>query len=56
MNGRIKPIKNDTDYDEALVLMEKLVSQDPAPNTDKADQISILATLIEDYEKNHFPL
>lgn len=56
MNGRIRPIKNSTDYDEALILMEKLVSQDPEPDTDKADQISILATLIEDYEKNNFPL
>lgn len=56
MNGRIKPIKNDTDYDEALELMNELVSQDPAPNTEKADQISILATLMEEYEKNYFPL
>jgi HTH-type transcriptional regulator/antitoxin HigA len=56
MSGRIKPIKNDIDYDEALVLMEKLVTQDPAPNTEKADQISILATLIENYERSHFPL
>ena len=43
-------------YDEALELMNELVSQDPAPNTEKADQISILATLMEEYEKNYFPL
>jgi len=56
MDGRIKPIKNDVDYDEALVLVEKLALQDPAPNTEKADQISILAMLIEDYEKKNFPI
>jgi HTH-type transcriptional regulator/antitoxin HigA len=56
MSGRIKPIKNDADYGEALILTERLVSLDPAPNTEKADQLAILATLIENYEKNHFPI
>jgi HTH-type transcriptional regulator/antitoxin HigA len=56
MSGRIKPIKNDADYEEALSLMADLVSCDPAPNTEKADQLSVLAILIENYEKTHFPL
>lgn len=56
MSWRIKSIKNDTDYGEALALMEELVSRDPAPDTEEADRLSVLAILIENYEKNYFPL
>lgn len=56
MSGKIKPIKTDTDYEDALTLIEKLVLRDPAPGTEKADQLAILSTLIESYEKNNFPL
>ena len=55
MDKRIRPIKSDTDYEEALTLVEELISLDPEPNTDEADQLSILATLVENYEKNNFP-
>ena len=56
MKNRIKPIRNENDYEEALLLAEELVIMDPAPNTDEADQLSIIATLIEGYEKSNFPL
>jgi HTH-type transcriptional regulator/antitoxin HigA len=56
MDIRIKPIKNNVDYREALALAEELVMLDPEPNTNEADQVAILSTLIENYEKNHFPL
>ena len=56
MDKRIKPIKSNLDYKDSLVLAEELVALDPEPNTNEADQIAILSTLIEDYEKNHFPL
>jgi len=56
METRLKPIKNDIDYEEALALAEELVAIDPEQNTVEADNLSILATLIESYEKSHFPL
>jgi HTH-type transcriptional regulator/antitoxin HigA len=56
METRLKPINNDIDYEEALALAEELVAIDPAPNTVEADKLSILATLIESYEKSNFPL
>ena len=52
----IKPIKNDLDYEEALALVEELVSQDPEPDTDEADKLAILALLVDDYEAKCFPL
>ena len=54
--NRIKPIKSQLDYEDALNFLEELVSLDPDLGTDEADQLSILAILIEKYEENHFPL
>jgi len=56
MEKRLKPIRNDNDYEEALVYAQELVVADPAPNTDEADQLAILATLISNYEKDNFPM
>jgi len=56
MEYRVKPIKNENDYEEALLLAEELITLDPAPNTDESDQLSIIAILIESYEKSNFPM
>ena len=56
MEIRIKPIRNEIDYEEALLLAEELIALNPAPNTDEADQLSIIAVLIDSYEKSNFPL
>jgi len=56
MEIRIKPIRNENDYEEALLLAEELITLDPAPNTDEADQLSIIAVLIDSYEKSNFPM
>lgn len=51
----IKAIKTDKDYEEALLMLEALILQDPEPDTEEADQLSILSTLIESYESANFP-
>lgn len=51
----IKPIRNDKDYEEALLLIEALVEKDPAPDTEDGDKLSILTTLVESYEANLYP-
>ena len=56
MEKRLKPIRNDNDYEEAIAFIEELIENDPAPNSDEADQLAVLATLIENYEKNNFPI
>lgn len=53
---RIKPIRTDKDYDEAVVFLRELLEADPAPGTQEDDQIEVLTTLIENYESEHFPL
>lgn len=51
----IKPIRSDQDYEEALLLLEALVAKDPEPESEDGDKLSILSTLIEDYEADLYP-
>ncbi|MHC0443937.1 helix-turn-helix domain-containing protein [Flavobacterium sp. 3-218] len=50
----IKPIKTEKDYDLALERVNALF--DAKPNTDEGDELDILVTLIEKYEKIHYPI
>ena len=51
---RIIPIKTDTDYRAALKKVEKLMIAEP--NTPEGEKLDVLVTLIEAYERKHFPL
>jgi len=51
----IKPIRNDQDYEEALLLLEALVAKDPEPESEDGDKLSILSTLVEEYEATRYP-
>lgn len=50
----IKPIKNEDDYRAALREIEKLMSVQPG--TLEGDFFDVLLTLVEAYEKKHYPL
>jgi len=50
----IKPIRTKADYRRTLKEIESLM--DAAPNTAKGDRLDILVTLIEAYERKHFPM
>ncbi|RQQ88700.1 transcriptional regulator [Burkholderia stagnalis] len=52
----IRPIHNERDYKDALRIVSALVDADPAPGTPDGDRLEVLATLIERYEADHFPL
>ena len=52
----IAPIHDDSDYKQALKVVSKLVDADPLPGTPDCDRLEVLATLIERYEGQHFPL
>jgi HTH-type transcriptional regulator/antitoxin HigA len=52
----IRPIHNEHDYKEALQTVSGLVDADPAPGTPEGDRLEVLATLVERYEAEHFPL
>jgi HTH-type transcriptional regulator/antitoxin HigA len=50
----IRPIRTQTDYEEALREIEHLF--DAPQNTSEYDRLDILSTLVEAYEKKHFPI
>jgi len=52
---QIKVIKTEKDYEEALKLVEDLMSRDPNPDSEEGEQLNLLSTLIQDYEVRAFP-
>ncbi len=50
----IKPIKNETDYQDALERLELIF--DSKKGSIEGDELEILAILIEKYEDEHFPI
>lgn len=52
----ITPIRNEADYLAALVEVDQLMEGDPPLGTASGDKLDILVTLIEAYERKHFPI
>ncbi|RCJ30875.1 DNA-binding protein [Nostoc punctiforme NIES-2108] len=50
----LRPIRTQADYQEALREIELLF--DAVPNTPECDRLDVLSTLVEAYEKAHFPI
>jgi HTH-type transcriptional regulator/antitoxin HigA len=50
----IKPIKTRTDYRTALKEIEGLMAA--VSNTPEGDRLDVLTTLVEAYERKHFPM
>jgi HTH-type transcriptional regulator/antitoxin HigA len=50
----IRPIKTKRDYEKALRRVEALMSA--KPGTDEGDELDIVATLVDVYERKHFPV
>lgn len=51
---KIKPIRTRRDYQAALRQIEKLMSA--KAGTENGDLLDVLVTLVESYERKHFPL
>jgi len=49
---KVKPIRNESDYDAALADVEELM--DAKPGTSKGDRLDVLVTLLEAYEEKHW--
>jgi HTH-type transcriptional regulator/antitoxin HigA len=50
----IKPIRSEADYERALRRVERL--WDSPEGSARSDELDILATLIEAYERRHYPI
>jgi HTH-type transcriptional regulator/antitoxin HigA len=46
----LRPIKNEKDYDKALLRVDELMELNPKLGTKKSDELEVLAMLIEKYE------
>ena len=53
---KMKIIKTEKDYDSALKRIEELVDIDPKANTDQADELELLALLVNNYEENKYSI
>ena len=51
---KLKPIKTEQDYFEALERLEVIF--DALPGTNEGDELEILGILLEKYENKHFPI
>jgi HTH-type transcriptional regulator/antitoxin HigA len=51
----IRPIRNEADYDEALQMLEMLIGDDPTPDSEDGEKLSILSSLVEKYEESRYP-
>jgi HTH-type transcriptional regulator / antitoxin HigA len=54
MRGDVKPIRSNSDYEAALREVERLWG--PKQGSRDGDRLDVLATLIDAYEAEHFPL
>lgn len=50
----IQPIKNETDYRNTLKEIDGLMTAEA--NSPEGDRLDILVTLVEDYERKHYPI
>ena len=52
----IRPLRSEADYDKALVEIERFFENEPQPGTPEADRFDLLALVVADYEKRHWPI
>jgi antitoxin component HigA of HigAB toxin-antitoxin module len=49
-------IKSEDEYQESLSELEDLISRDPPPGTHDYDRLELLASALEIYEEEHYPI
>jgi HTH-type transcriptional regulator/antitoxin HigA len=52
----IRPLRSEADYDAALKEIERYFAREPEPSSADADRFDLLALVIEDYERKHWPI
>jgi HTH-type transcriptional regulator/antitoxin HigA len=52
----ITPIRTANDYRAALREVSALVDKDPAPDTPDGERLDVLSTLVEAWERKHYPI
>jgi len=52
----VRPLRSEADYETALADIEQYFEKEPTVGTPEADRFDLLALVIEDYEKKHWPI
>jgi len=52
----IHPIRDASDYEQALAEIDALIKQNPDGNTPDAERLELLSLLVSDYEAKHNPI
>src|SRR5947208_1520051 len=52
----VRPLRSEADYEAALDEIERFFEKEPKPGTPDADRFDLLALVIEDYERKHWPI
>jgi HTH-type transcriptional regulator/antitoxin HigA len=52
----IRPLRSEANYDAALEEIERYFENEPKSGTEEADRFDLLALVIEDYERKHWPI
>ena len=52
----LKPIKNEKDYDYALIRVDELMELNPALGTKESDELEVIVMLIEKYEEKEWAI
>jgi HTH-type transcriptional regulator/antitoxin HigA len=52
----IRPIRSETDYQLALQAAEPYFDHEPDPDSDEGARFDVLITLIEAWERKHYPV
>lgn len=55
-NISIRPVSDEADYDAALEEVAELMAADPKDGSIDDIRMNVLATLIEKYEEEHYPM
>lgn len=52
----LKPIKNNTQYEDALARAYELMQKALEPGSDDSDELEVISILIKEYENEYFPI
>ena len=52
----VRAIRSETAYKKMLAQVSALVDLDPDPNSPEGERLEVLSTLVEAYERDHYPM
>jgi HTH-type transcriptional regulator/antitoxin HigA len=52
----IRPLRSEADYEAAVDEVERYFDKEPVPGSAESERFDLLASLIEDYERKHWPV